>query len=35
VSEGFESHAQDWLAWARTPGHDAYWQYRHAARSSR
>jgi hypothetical protein len=27
---GFEDRAQDWLAWARTPGHDAYWSYRDA-----
>jgi SAM-dependent methyltransferase len=25
---GFEDRAQGWLAWARTPGHDAYWSYR-------
>jgi SAM-dependent methyltransferase len=30
VSEGFESRADQWLAWARTPGHDAYWHYRDA-----
>jgi SAM-dependent methyltransferase len=30
VSPSFERHAADWLAWARTPDHDAYWQYRHA-----
>jgi SAM-dependent methyltransferase len=27
---GFEEHAQGWLSWARTPGHDAYWIYRDA-----
>jgi SAM-dependent methyltransferase len=27
---GFEDRAQGWLAWARTPGHDAYWVYRDA-----
>ncbi len=27
---GFEEHAQGWLAWARTPGHDAYRTYRNA-----
>jgi SAM-dependent methyltransferase len=27
---GFEERAQGWLAWARTPGHDAYWTYREA-----
>ena len=25
---GFEERAQGWLAWTRTPGHDAYWTYR-------
>jgi SAM-dependent methyltransferase len=25
---GFEERAQGWLAWARTPGFDAYWTYR-------
>jgi hypothetical protein len=29
-SQGFEDRAQGWLAWARTPGHDAYWGYRDA-----
>jgi SAM-dependent methyltransferase len=29
-AQGFEDCAQDWLAWARTPGHDAYWTYRDA-----
>ena len=27
---GFEERAAGWLAWARTPGHDAYWTYRDA-----
>jgi SAM-dependent methyltransferase len=27
---GFEDRAAGWLAWARTPGHDAYWVYRDA-----
>lgn len=26
----FEWQAGDWLAWARTPGHDSYWQFRDA-----
>jgi ubiquinone/menaquinone biosynthesis C-methylase UbiE len=30
MSEGWESRAQQWLGWARTPGHDAYWYYRDA-----
>jgi SAM-dependent methyltransferase len=27
---GFEERAQGWLAWTRTPDHDAYWRYRDA-----
>src|SRR5687767_8802221 len=23
----WEERAQEWIAWARTPGHDAYWAY--------
>jgi SAM-dependent methyltransferase len=30
VSEGFEPVAADWLTWARTPDHDAYWRCRDA-----
>jgi SAM-dependent methyltransferase len=26
----FEEHAEAWLRWARTIGHDAYWEYRDA-----
>jgi SAM-dependent methyltransferase len=26
----WEDQADNWLAWARTPGHDAYWHYRSA-----
>jgi len=26
----WEAQAQNWLAWARTPGHDVYWHYRAA-----
>ena len=27
VSDAWESNAEQWLAWARTPGHDIYfWQ---------
>lgn len=25
--EAWEMHAERWLQWARTPGHDSYWQY--------
>jgi len=30
VAPSFEGVAWEWLGWARTPGHDAYWQYRDA-----
>ncbi len=30
MSDGWEPRAGQWLAWARTPGHDAYWNYRDA-----
>jgi hypothetical protein len=30
VSQGLESQAESWIAWARTPGHDACWSYRDA-----
>jgi ubiquinone/menaquinone biosynthesis C-methylase UbiE len=26
----FEQEAANWIAWARTPGHDVYWDYREA-----
>jgi SAM-dependent methyltransferase len=26
--QGWEDEAARWLLWTRTPGHDAYWQYR-------
>jgi ubiquinone/menaquinone biosynthesis C-methylase UbiE len=26
----WEQEAENWIAWARTPGHDAYWQFRDA-----
>src|SRR4051812_26781771 len=26
----WERVAENWIAWARTPGHDAYWRYRDA-----
>jgi ubiquinone/menaquinone biosynthesis C-methylase UbiE len=28
MSRGWEVEAENWLAWTRTPGHDAYWYYR-------
>jgi SAM-dependent methyltransferase len=30
VTTGWEDRAAGWVAWARTPGHDAYWRYRDA-----
>jgi SAM-dependent methyltransferase len=27
---GWEQEAENWIRWARTPGHDAYWYYRNA-----
>jgi ubiquinone/menaquinone biosynthesis C-methylase UbiE len=29
-NEEWEREAESWIAWARTPGHDAYWLYRDA-----
>jgi ubiquinone/menaquinone biosynthesis C-methylase UbiE len=29
-ARGWDRVAGQWLAWARTPGHDAYWHYREA-----
>ncbi|HEX9415234.1 MAG TPA: class I SAM-dependent methyltransferase [Gaiellaceae bacterium] len=26
-NEDWEREAENWIAWARTPGHDAYWDY--------
>ena len=30
MTDGWEGRAAAWMAWARTPGHDAYWDYRDA-----
>jgi SAM-dependent methyltransferase len=27
LAEAWEANAPDWLRWARTPGHDSYWQF--------
>lgn len=27
MSEAWEREAENWVRWARTPGHDAYWDY--------
>src|SRR6266496_3868632 len=26
LRDAWQAHAQDWLAWARRPGHDGFWQ---------
>lgn len=30
ISQDWEREARNWIAWARTPGHDVYWRYRNA-----
>ena len=30
INEDWEREARNWIAWARTPGHDVYWRYRGA-----
>jgi SAM-dependent methyltransferase len=27
MRDAWEAHAQSWVTWARTPGHDSYWRY--------
>jgi len=27
LSDAWEANAEDWVAWARKPGHDSYWQF--------
>jgi SAM-dependent methyltransferase len=27
LKRAWEEHAVEWIAWARTPGHDSYWQF--------
>jgi SAM-dependent methyltransferase len=27
LRESWETHASQWIEWARTPGHDCYWRY--------
>ncbi len=27
LRDAWEAEARNWLAWARTPGHDSYWQF--------
>jgi ubiquinone/menaquinone biosynthesis C-methylase UbiE len=30
INPDWERAASEWIAWARTPGHDAYWEFRDA-----
>ena len=31
LRDAWDTHANDWIIWARTPGHDSYWRFhRHA-----
>jgi len=27
LRDAWEAEARNWVAWARTPGHDSYWQF--------
>src|SRR4051794_28155309 len=27
MREEWDTNAEDWVAWARKPGHDSYWQF--------
>ena len=27
LSRAWDEHAEKWIAWARTPGHDSYWVF--------
>jgi SAM-dependent methyltransferase len=27
MRDAWDAHAPEWIAWARTPGHDSYWQF--------
>jgi hypothetical protein len=27
LRDAWEAEAGNWLAWARTPGHDSYWRF--------
>lgn len=27
LGQGWEQHADEWIAWARQPGHDTYWRF--------
>jgi len=31
LREAWDDHAEQWIAWARTPGHDSYWRFHRAA----
>ena len=27
LRDAWDAHAQEWISWARAPGHDSYWQF--------
>src|ERR1039458_10831988 len=27
LRDAWDTHANDWIIWARTPGHDSYWRF--------
>jgi len=31
LRDAWETHAEDWVRWAREPGHDTYWRFHRAA----
>jgi SAM-dependent methyltransferase len=31
LRDAWETHAHDWISWARAPGHDSYWRFHRAA----
>jgi SAM-dependent methyltransferase len=31
LRDAWETHADDWISWARAPGHDSYWRFHRAA----
>jgi ubiquinone/menaquinone biosynthesis C-methylase UbiE len=28
LRDAWDTHAEDWIRWARAPGHDSYWRFR-------
>jgi SAM-dependent methyltransferase len=31
LRDAWDTHAKDWIAWSRAPGHDSYWRFHRAA----